>query len=200
MVLSGSKRTTYKSSIVNQNSGGGPKKTGLPFQIGREASVSIAYKKTSQNLVFLQGPKAMLKQALKIARYFLAKATAIKTAADALVTAKIATADALDNVTVASTDTDDVIGNMITTLDVSTKKDTSDSDALAAIGAEAGSDLAIAAATSLTAYTDAKTAAEALQAIIDAREPAGTAEDNVDTEQDKVNAAQEKLTTYTAAV
>ena len=126
MVLSGSKRTTYKSSIVNQNSGGGPKKTGLPFQIGREASVSIAYKKTSQNLVFLQGPKAMLKQALKIARYFLAKATAIKTAADALVTAKIATADALSNVTVASTDTDDVIGGKITALDVAGKITTAD--------------------------------------------------------------------------
>jgi hypothetical protein len=96
MVLSGSKRTTYKSSIVNQNSGGGPKKTGLPFQIGREASVSIAYKKTSQNLVFLQGPKAMLKQALKIARYYLAKATAIKTAADALVTATTAAGTATD--------------------------------------------------------------------------------------------------------
>ena len=54
MVLSGSKRTTYKSSIVNQNSGGGPKKAGLPYQIGREASVSVALRKTSQNLVFLK--------------------------------------------------------------------------------------------------------------------------------------------------
>jgi len=96
MVLSGSKRTTYKSSIVNQNSGGGPKKAGLPFQIGREASVSIAYKNTSQNLVFLQGPKAMLKQALRIAIYYLAKATAIKTAADALVTATTAAGTAPD--------------------------------------------------------------------------------------------------------
>lgn len=85
MVLSGSKRTTYMSSIVNQNSGGGPKKAGLPYQIGREASVSIALRQTSQKLVFLQGPKAMLKQKLMIAKYYLDKATAIKTAADALV-------------------------------------------------------------------------------------------------------------------
>jgi hypothetical protein len=59
MVLSGSKRTTYKSSIVNQNSGGGPKKAGLPYQIGREASVSVALKKTSQTLVFLKKPTGM---------------------------------------------------------------------------------------------------------------------------------------------
>jgi hypothetical protein len=94
MVLSGSKRTTYKSSIVNQNSGGGPKKAGLPFQIGREASVSIAYKNTSQKLVFLQGPKAMLKQALMIAQYYLDKATAVKAIADALVVSTQAAKDA----------------------------------------------------------------------------------------------------------
>ncbi|MDC1151316.1 hypothetical protein OAS95_01940 [Pelagibacteraceae bacterium] len=94
MVLSGSKRTTYMSSIVNQNSGGGPKKAGLPFQIGREASVSIAYKNTSQKLVFLQGPKAMLKQALMIAQYYLDKATAVKAIADALVVSTQAAKDA----------------------------------------------------------------------------------------------------------
>lgn len=96
MVLSGSKRTTYKSSIVNKNSGGGPKKAGLPFQIGREASVSIAYKNTSQKLAFLQGPKAMLKQKLRIAKYYLDKAVAIKNAADALVTATTAAGTAED--------------------------------------------------------------------------------------------------------
>jgi len=90
MVLSGSKRTTYVSSIVNQNSGGGPKKAGLPYQIGREASVSVDLRQTSQKLVFLQGPKAMLKQKLMIAKYYLDKATAINTAADALVTATTA--------------------------------------------------------------------------------------------------------------
>ena len=30
MVLSGSKKTTYRSSIVNQNQGGGAKKAGIP--------------------------------------------------------------------------------------------------------------------------------------------------------------------------
>ena len=90
MVLSGSKRTTYVSSIVNQNSGGGPKKAGLPYQIGREASVSVDLRQTSQKLVFLQGPKAMLKQKLMIAKYYLDKATTINTAADALVTATTA--------------------------------------------------------------------------------------------------------------
>ena len=94
MVLSGSKRTTYVSSIVNQNSGGGPKKAGLPYQIGREASVSVALRQTSQKLVFLQGPKTMLKQKLMIANYYLVKATAIKTTADALVTATTASGTA----------------------------------------------------------------------------------------------------------
>jgi len=79
---------------VNQNSGGGPKKAGLPYQIGREASVSVALRQTSQKLVFLQGPKTMLKQKLMIANYYLVKATAIKTAADALVTATTASGTA----------------------------------------------------------------------------------------------------------
>lgn len=85
MVLSGSKRTTYKSSIVNKNSGGGPKKAGLPFQIGREASVSISLKNTSSNLIFLRGPKAVLEQILMFAEQRLFKVTKIKADADALV-------------------------------------------------------------------------------------------------------------------
>ena len=201
MVLSGSKRTTYMSSIVNRNSGGGPKKAGLPYQIGREASVSIALKQTSQNLVFLQGPKAMLKQKLMIANYYLDKATVIKTAADALVTANIATADALSNVTVVSTDDYDAITGMIAGLgDIDALKTTSDYDANEAIGAAEGSDLDIAAAASLAAYTAASTAADALNAILDARVPAATAAANVNTEQGKVTAAQANLDAYTAAI
>jgi len=200
MVLSGSKRTTYVSSIVNQNSGGGPKKTGLPYQIGRQASVSVALRNTSQKLVFLQGPKAMLKQALMIANYYLAKATAIKDKADSLVTTNIATADDLSNVTVASTDDDADITGMITTLDVSTKKGTSDNDAANANNAPGDTALANTAATSLDAYTVAKTAADALQAIIDARVPAATAASNVSTEAGKVSTAQGKVNSYTAAV
>lgn len=200
MVLSGSKRTTYVSSIVNQNSGGGPKKTGLPYQIGREASVSVALRNTSQKLVFLQGPKAMLKQALMIANYYLAKATAIKDKADALVTANISTADALPNVTVASTDDDAAIGTMITTLDVSTKKSTSDADTATADADPTDTTKAATAAASLSAYNAAKTAADALQAIIDARAPAATAATNVTTEQGKVTTAQSNLDAYTADV
>ena len=200
MVLSGSKRTTYMSSIVNQNSGGGPKKAGLPYQIGREASVSVALRQTSQKLVFLQGPKAMLKQKLMIANYYLSKATAIKTAADALVTANIATADALSNVTVASSDNDTAIGTMITTLNVAGLKTTSDTDAAAAAAAPEDGAKATTAANSLAAYTAAKTASDALQAIIDARVPAATAATNVNTEQGKVTTAQANLDAYTAAV
>ena len=200
MVLSGSKRTTYMSSIVNRNSGGGPKKAGLPYQIGREASVSIALRQTSQNLVFLQGPKAMLKQKLMIAKYYLDKVTAIKIAADALVTANIATADALSNVTVASSDNDTAIGTMITTLNVAGLKTTSDTDAAAAAAAPEDGAKATTAANSLAAYTAAKTASDALQAIIDARVPAATAATNVNTEQGKVTTAQANLDAYTAAV
>jgi len=200
MVLSGSKRTTYVSSIVNQNSGGGPKKAGLPYQIGREASVSVALRQTSQKLVFLQGPKAMLKQKLMIAKYYLDKATAINTAADALVTANIATADALSNVTVASSDNDTAIGTMITTLNVAGLKTTSDTDAAAAAAAPEDGAKATTAANSLAAYTAAKTASDALQAIIDARVPAATAATNVNTEQGKVTTAQSNLDAYTAAV
>jgi len=41
MVLSGAKKTTYMSSLVNQNQGGGCKKAGFPKMIGRDSWVSI---------------------------------------------------------------------------------------------------------------------------------------------------------------
>ena len=94
MVLSGSKRTTYMSSIVNQNSGGGPKKAGLPYQIGREASVSVAFRNTSQNLTFLRGRRAVLEQILMFATQRLAKAIAIKADADDLVVTTTASKNA----------------------------------------------------------------------------------------------------------
>ena len=37
MVLSTTKRTSSISSIVNRNQGGGPKKAGFPYIVGREA-------------------------------------------------------------------------------------------------------------------------------------------------------------------
>jgi hypothetical protein len=46
MVLSGSKKTTYQSSIVNQNQGGGSKKAGFPYQIGRGSYTSIFFQST----------------------------------------------------------------------------------------------------------------------------------------------------------
>jgi len=200
MVLSGSKRTTYMSSIVNQNSGGGPKKAGLPYQIGRQASVSVAFRNTSQNLTFLRGRRAVLEQILMFATQRLAKTTAIRDAADALVTANIATATALSNVTVALGDNDVAITGMITTLDVSTKKSTSDSDASTAAAEGATQQQIDDAAASLDAYTVAKTAADALQAIIDARASAATASGNVSTEVGKESDASTALGNYTPAV
>jgi len=41
MVYSSSKKTRHISSIVNQNSGGGSKKAGFPYQIGRNSWSSI---------------------------------------------------------------------------------------------------------------------------------------------------------------
>ena len=41
MVLSGSKRVSATSSIVNQSSGGGSKKAGLPYQVGKDAYAAI---------------------------------------------------------------------------------------------------------------------------------------------------------------
>ena len=41
MVLSGTKKTTYMSSLVNINQGGGSKKAGLWPQVGRESYTSV---------------------------------------------------------------------------------------------------------------------------------------------------------------
>ena len=41
MVLSGTKKTTYMSSLVNMNQGGGSKKAGLWPQVGRESYTSV---------------------------------------------------------------------------------------------------------------------------------------------------------------
>jgi hypothetical protein len=178
------------SSIVNQNSGGGPKKAGLPYQIGREASVSVAFRNTSQNLTFLRGRRAVLEQILMFATQRLAKATAIRDAADALVTATIATAHALDNVSVTLGDDDADITGMITTLNVDSLKDvwtTADDDTTAKYDAK-------------VAYDEAKLAADALQAIIDARASAATASGNVSTEVGKESNASTDLNNYTPAV
>jgi|TARA_B100000424_G_scaffold185760_1_gene144088 hypothetical protein len=56
MVYSQTKRTASIASITNQNQGGGNKKAGLPYLVGRESWSSIALKGTSQNLSVLKMP------------------------------------------------------------------------------------------------------------------------------------------------
>jgi hypothetical protein len=43
MVLSGTKKTSNIRSIINQNQGGGDKKAGFPYQIGRDQWASIFF-------------------------------------------------------------------------------------------------------------------------------------------------------------
>jgi hypothetical protein len=56
MVYSQTKRTSSISSITNQAQGGGNKKAGLPYQVGRDSWTSIAMHGTSQKLSILQMP------------------------------------------------------------------------------------------------------------------------------------------------
>jgi len=50
MVYSQTKRTSSISSITNQNQGGGSKKAGFPYLVGRDSWTSIALHKTKQFL------------------------------------------------------------------------------------------------------------------------------------------------------
>jgi hypothetical protein len=43
MVYSNSKRAASIASITNQNQGGGPKKAGFPYQVGRDSWTSLAF-------------------------------------------------------------------------------------------------------------------------------------------------------------
>lgn len=65
MVLSGSKKTTYRSSITNQSSGGGSKKAGIPptanvshvtHAIYQEAGNGILSGKVMNQLVLTKPP------------------------------------------------------------------------------------------------------------------------------------------------
>lgn len=56
MVYSQTTRTASIASITNQNNGGGNKKAGLPFVVGRDSATSIAFRNTSQNLNVLKYP------------------------------------------------------------------------------------------------------------------------------------------------
>ena len=56
MVYSQTKKTASIASITNQNQGGGNKKAGLPYQVGREAWSSVALNRTRQRLSVLKMP------------------------------------------------------------------------------------------------------------------------------------------------
>lgn len=50
MVYSQTKRTASIASITNQNQGGGSKKAGFPYLVGRDSWTSIAFHGTKQYL------------------------------------------------------------------------------------------------------------------------------------------------------
>jgi hypothetical protein len=56
MVYSQTRRTSSIASITNQPNGGGDKKAGLPYQVGRGSATSIAFHMTSQRLATLRLP------------------------------------------------------------------------------------------------------------------------------------------------
>ena len=58
MVYSQTKRTSSISSISNRNQGGGSKKAGLPYLVGRDSWTSIAFKTTKQFLGAADGSTA----------------------------------------------------------------------------------------------------------------------------------------------
>jgi hypothetical protein len=193
MVLSGSKKTSSLSSVINQNTGGGPKKAGLPYQIGREASVSISLKNTSTNLVFLQGARAMLVQKLRSANFELANANKV-------VATKIYIANALTIVSVTKDNTnDDISNNLIQGLNIDTLETNynnapADTDAVVDENGNVTTPATTAKSDALAAWEAAKTARDALQAIIDARDIATAIIEN------KVTPAQTNLDAYTADV
>jgi hypothetical protein len=51
MVLSGSKKTTYRASITNQNSGGGSKKAGIPPTAAVSHATRDAYHENGNGLL-----------------------------------------------------------------------------------------------------------------------------------------------------
>ena len=55
-MYSQTKKTSSIASITNQNQGGGSKKAGLPYLVGRESWSSIALKNTSQRMSVLKMP------------------------------------------------------------------------------------------------------------------------------------------------
>ena len=56
MVYSQTKRTSSISSITNSKQGGGSKKAGLPYQVGRDSWTSIMMHGTVQTMPVLKVP------------------------------------------------------------------------------------------------------------------------------------------------
>jgi hypothetical protein len=56
MVYSQTKRTSSVSSITNQAQGGGNKKAGFPYLVGRDSAASIGFHGIPQKLSILQMP------------------------------------------------------------------------------------------------------------------------------------------------
>tara|TARA_B110000879_G_scaffold212765_1_gene310764 strand:+ start:111 stop:353 length:243 start_codon:yes stop_codon:yes gene_type:complete len=56
MVYSQTKRTSSISSITNGKQGGGSKKAGLPYQVGRDSWTSIMMHGTVQTMPVLKNP------------------------------------------------------------------------------------------------------------------------------------------------
>ena len=110
MVHSGSKRTSQLSSYINGDFGGGVKKAGLPYQIGRTAAISYAFRQTSQNLIVLKGRKFELNYHLQIAiMNFEDKQRAVieaQSVYDAAEDGSQAQADALEALNLANTERD----------------------------------------------------------------------------------------------
>ena len=195
MVLSTTKRTSSVASIVNQNSGGGSKKAGLPYQIGRESSVSIAFHKTSQYLFVLRGKRYQLQQLLAYAIINLAKLTEIKTAADALVTSIVDSVKGLNSSsTVAVDSTDEQIDILISsvTSDISTKKGAYDNALIADPQVEST------VTQTKKAYDDAVAEKEALLTLKPAITAAETAQTNVTAATGIKTSREADLTAYTA--
>tara|TARA_B000000475_G_C15990049_1_gene444694 strand:+ start:1486 stop:1728 length:243 start_codon:yes stop_codon:yes gene_type:complete len=57
MVYSQTKRTSAISSITNNKQGGGSKKAGLPYQVGRDSLTSIMMHGTVQTMPVLKDPE-----------------------------------------------------------------------------------------------------------------------------------------------
>lgn len=51
VLFNGSKRARYANTTANQYHGRGPMKIGLPYQVGRTTSVSIAFKFRTYNTI-----------------------------------------------------------------------------------------------------------------------------------------------------